>query len=254
MAPLSDRLFTKGKTAMSVYWSNQVQALEKASGADLTLLRFPSMTGRAADAKLFYNVSMMWSVPARGKNSEAAAALVNYLVNDPQSASVLMAERGMPANTALRTAITADLSPSDKKAADYLRSVEPDLTHRHRRPRPGSETSRCRRPGFSRTCGSGAVTRRPQPRPTSTSSPRCSAAEAPGGHGRDVLTVAVLSGRRLQPTQLWPKGAVEASRDDRLRRRAPRRTTWCGRLRRQPGSCRGPRSPPSRCASDACRR
>ncbi len=128
VAPLSDRLFTKGKTAMSVYWSNQVQALEKASGADLTLLRFPSMTGRAADAKLFYNVSMMWSVPARGENSEAAAAFVNYLVNDPQSASVLMAERGMPANTALRTAITADLSPSDKKAADYLRSVEPDLT------------------------------------------------------------------------------------------------------------------------------
>ena len=128
VAPLSDRLFTKGKTAMSVYWSNQVQALEKASGADLTLLRFPSMTGRAADAKLFYNVSMMWSVPARGKNTEAAAAFVDYLVNDPQSASVLMAERGMPANTALRTAITADLSPSDKKAADYLRSVEPDLT------------------------------------------------------------------------------------------------------------------------------
>lgn len=128
VAPLSDRLFTKGETAMSVYWSNQVSALEKASKADLTLLRFPSMTGKAADAKLFYNVSMMWSIPARSKNTEAAAAFVNYLVNDPQSASVLMAERGMPANTALRTAITGDLNPSDKKAADYLTSVEADLT------------------------------------------------------------------------------------------------------------------------------
>lgn len=128
VAPLSDRLFTKGRTAMSVYWSNQVLALEKASGADLILLRFPSTTGRSADAKLFYNVSMMWSISARSANPEAAAALVDYLVNDPQAASVLMAERGLPANASIRRAITPDLNPSDKKAADFLTSVEPELT------------------------------------------------------------------------------------------------------------------------------
>lgn len=128
VAPVADRLFTKGQTAMSVYWSNQVQSLEKASGADLKLLRFPSMTGRAADAKLFYNVSMMWSVPARSKNPDAAVAFVDYLVNSPDAASVLRAERGMPANTALREQITPDLGASDAKAAAYLASVEPDLT------------------------------------------------------------------------------------------------------------------------------
>lgn len=35
VAPVSDRLFTKGRTAMSVYWSNQILSLEQASGADL---------------------------------------------------------------------------------------------------------------------------------------------------------------------------------------------------------------------------
>ena len=128
VASVSDRLFTKGRTAMAVYWSNQVLSLEKASGADLKLLRFPSMTGKAADAKLFYNVSMMWSVPARSKNTEAATAFVDYLVNDPEAASILMAERGMPANSTIRKAITPDLNPSDTKAADYLALVEPDLT------------------------------------------------------------------------------------------------------------------------------
>jgi multiple sugar transport system substrate-binding protein len=128
VSPVADRLFTKGQTAMSVYWSNQVQSLEKASGADLQLLRFPSMTGRAADAKLFYNVSMMWSVPARSADPDAAVAFVDYLVNSPEAASVLLAERGMPANTALRREITPDLGASDAKAAAYLTKVEPDLT------------------------------------------------------------------------------------------------------------------------------
>ena len=128
VAPVADRLFTTGKTAMSVYWSNQVQSLEKASGADLTLLRFPSMTGKAADAKLFYNVSMMWSVPAASTNPDAAVAFADYLVNSPDAAAVLLAERGMPANTELRQQITPKLRPSDKKAADYLNAVEPDLT------------------------------------------------------------------------------------------------------------------------------
>jgi multiple sugar transport system substrate-binding protein len=128
VAPVADRLFTKGRTAMSVYWSNQVQSLEKASGADLRLLRFPSLTGRAADARLFYNVSMMWSVPARSKNTDAAVRFVDYLVNSPEAAAVLQAERGMPANTELRRAITPNLGASDKKAADYLTAVEPDLS------------------------------------------------------------------------------------------------------------------------------
>lgn len=127
VAPVADRLFTKGQTAMSVYWSNQVLSLEKASGADLTLLRFPSMTGRVADAKLFYNVSMMWSVPAKSKNPEAAVAFVDYLVNNPDAAAVLGAERGLPANTTLREQITPELGTSDKKSAAYVTSVEPDL-------------------------------------------------------------------------------------------------------------------------------
>ncbi|WP_157677043.1 ABC transporter substrate-binding protein [Auraticoccus monumenti] len=128
VAPLADRLFTQGRTAMSVYWSNQVLSLETASGADLRLLRFPSMTGRAADAQLFYNVSMMWSVPARSKEPEAAAAFVDFLVNDPRAADVLVAERGMPASTVMRERVEPALSPSDVKAAAYLERVEPDLT------------------------------------------------------------------------------------------------------------------------------
>ena len=73
VAPVSDRLFTQGKTAMSVYWSNQILSLEKASGTELTVLKFPSMTGSVADAKLFYNVSMMWSASAKTSNPAAVA-------------------------------------------------------------------------------------------------------------------------------------------------------------------------------------
>lgn len=86
------------------------------------------MTGSSKDAKVFYNVSMMWSVPARTKNPVAAAQFVNFLVNDQQAASTLMAERGMPANTKMRDLITSDLNISDRKAAEYLSAVEPELS------------------------------------------------------------------------------------------------------------------------------
>lgn len=125
VAPVAERLFTTGRTAMSLYWSNQVKSLEAAGKLDLRLLRPPSTAGAAKEAGLFLNVSQLWCVPARTTHRDAAVAFVNYLVNDQAAADILLAERGVPANTALADRIGGKLDPSDRKGVAYLRQIGP---------------------------------------------------------------------------------------------------------------------------------
>ena len=46
-----------GTTAMQHYNSNQLEAVTKAAGTELAMLRFPSLTGKATDRKAWYKAS-----------------------------------------------------------------------------------------------------------------------------------------------------------------------------------------------------
>lgn len=116
-----------GKIGISIVWSNQVNAYDAATGGDMQMLRLPSTDGTAASAKPWYKASMFWSASARTKDPEAAAAFINYLVNDVESASIGLTERGVPANLEVRAAIADKLGPSDKKVLAFLDAIEPEL-------------------------------------------------------------------------------------------------------------------------------
>src|SRR5699024_4613836 len=78
---LDQQAFATGKMAIGSYWSNQVKALDAASGEDLVILRLPTHAGNAAEGKFWYKASMLWSVSAQSKYPDAAAAVVDFLVN-----------------------------------------------------------------------------------------------------------------------------------------------------------------------------
>lgn len=124
---VDQQMFSTGKVAMCLYWSNQVKALDKSSGQDLKLLRLPTATGNFADANYWYKASMLWSASSRTKNPEAAGKLINFLVNDESSIKIIKAERGMPPNLKMRALISGDLDPSDKKSAAFLEAVTPGI-------------------------------------------------------------------------------------------------------------------------------
>ncbi|QIK73466.1 extracellular solute-binding protein [Propioniciclava coleopterorum] len=115
-----------GRVAMTFLWSNQIKAMDAASGQSMKILRPPAAA--ASPKWLWYKASMYWSASARSKNPAAAAALVNWLSNTPEAAKILTAERGLPANTECRAAIAGTLEPSDKKVSDFLTSIEKDVT------------------------------------------------------------------------------------------------------------------------------
>jgi multiple sugar transport system substrate-binding protein len=109
-------------SVFSTWWHSQLTSLATASGQNLKLLRLPGESQSAAPSA-YYKSSMYWSISARSKHPAEAALFVNFLANDPSAADVLQVDRGVPANTRIRTAIAPKLTPADKATSDFLSSV-----------------------------------------------------------------------------------------------------------------------------------
>ncbi|HIT73963.1 MAG TPA: extracellular solute-binding protein [Candidatus Avipropionibacterium avicola] len=125
---LDQQAFATGKMAIGSYWSNQVKALDAASGEDLVILRLPTHAGNADEGQFWYKASMLWSVSAQTDYPEAAAAVVDFLVNNEAAVKIIKAERGLPPNLEMRELIVGDLDASDKKAADFIDAIAPGIS------------------------------------------------------------------------------------------------------------------------------
>ncbi|MGO2313434.1 MAG: ABC transporter substrate-binding protein [Brachybacterium tyrofermentans] len=124
---MDQSLFATGKVATTVAWSNQVVAHDGLVPEGVVVLRPPSMEGSAAAAQLWYKASMYWAVSAKASDPEAAVAFVDFLVNSPDAGKILSVERGVPGNMTVREAIVPDLDEPNKKAVDFLESIESEL-------------------------------------------------------------------------------------------------------------------------------
>ena len=126
-APLDQSAMATGKLAMSFIWSNQLVAFSKASGQELKLLRIPSADGKASDNGSYYKGSMFWSISSRSKHQKEAAEFVNYLANNTGAGNILLAERGVPPNTEIRSAVTPKLQPADAASAKFIQDIGTEL-------------------------------------------------------------------------------------------------------------------------------
>jgi multiple sugar transport system substrate-binding protein len=135
--PLDQSALATDKSAMMMFWSNQVEAVNTASGGEMKILRFPSLTGKAADRKAWYKASMLWSASAKTKSPEATVALINWWVNSPECANINLAERGIPANTEILAGILPKLSAAQSGVAKYIAEIKPELADTPIAPPPG---------------------------------------------------------------------------------------------------------------------
>jgi multiple sugar transport system substrate-binding protein len=118
--------FSTNKAAFHPLYNTQISSFGATSGSELQLLRLPAQN-KGDSAKMINRASMYWSISARTKNSEAAAKLVNFLLNDPAATSILTIGRGIPANPAIQDSIASKLDPQSTIALKYAQSVAPDL-------------------------------------------------------------------------------------------------------------------------------
>ncbi|MDT0303086.1 ABC transporter substrate-binding protein [Streptomonospora wellingtoniae] len=112
--------------AMAAFWTNQLGTMEETSGRDLELLRFPGESA-SAQAGTFFKPAMHYSVSAASEHPEEAAMFVDFLLNDKRAGELILADRGLPANTELREQLTSELPEADQESADFLTEIEGDV-------------------------------------------------------------------------------------------------------------------------------
>ncbi|MGI5365818.1 ABC transporter substrate-binding protein [Streptomyces iakyrus] len=121
-AGIEQSLVAQHKAAMTDVSVTQLGALESASGREAKLLLFPgekdaSQVGAYTKPGIFYGAS------ARTEHSKEAAQLLDFLVNSPEAAKIQKFDRGVPNNPEVLEAIRPELSPAEKRIADYLARV-----------------------------------------------------------------------------------------------------------------------------------
>ncbi len=120
-------MFAVGTVALQSQWSNQLVSFDNLLDGTVRMLRLPSMTGSAADAKLWYKASMYFAVAADSALQEEAVEFVDWLTNSLDAGRILLAERGVPANLEVREAIAGELGESDLKVFDYIDAIAEEL-------------------------------------------------------------------------------------------------------------------------------
>lgn len=113
-------LMGMGKAGMMLTWSNSLSALSKASGAELRLLKLP---GETPTPGIWLQSSQFYTISARSKHTDAAAKLVNFLVNNEAAGKIIQSDRGVPGNSDIRTAIQDRLTPQGKVEAAYIDQI-----------------------------------------------------------------------------------------------------------------------------------
>lgn len=114
--------FDSALTASELTWDNFGGGYLGGLGEGYTELGLvePPVTEEGAK-DLYLKPSMLHTISAKTEHPEAAATLVNFLVNSPQSGEIFGTNRGLPASeTALEA---ADLDPLSQQVKDYEEGI-----------------------------------------------------------------------------------------------------------------------------------
>lgn len=114
--------FDSALTASELTWDNFGAGYLAGLGESYTELGIlaPPVTKEGAK-DLYLKPSMLHSISSKSEHPEAAATLVNFLVNSPESGAIFGTNRGLPASeTALEG---ADLDPLSQQVRDYEASI-----------------------------------------------------------------------------------------------------------------------------------
>jgi len=114
--------FDAAKTASELTWDNFGAGYLANLGEGYTELGLQAPPVTVEGAKdLYLKPSMLHAIAANTEHPEAAATLVNFLINSPQSGEIFGTNRGLPASSTALAA--ADLDPLSQQIKDYEASI-----------------------------------------------------------------------------------------------------------------------------------
>ncbi|WP_372664775.1 ABC transporter substrate-binding protein [Amycolatopsis kentuckyensis] len=119
-SPLGKKL-----TSSEFAYDNLLPAYQKANGKPLNVAPYPTAAG--GELGQYRRPSMFLSVSARSQQQEAAAKLVDFLVNDAGVGKIVGTDRGLAPNLKVRAQLATSAKGADKTLYDYEAALEPKL-------------------------------------------------------------------------------------------------------------------------------
>jgi multiple sugar transport system substrate-binding protein len=121
MPPLEQSLWVKQKTATWWGWANEYERYATVINDDVVATAYPR--GGAAEGH-YPKCSQFFSVSSQSKNPRESAALISWMINDPEASTILAANRGVPVTVASRDALkAAGLSKYDAVAFSITEEI-----------------------------------------------------------------------------------------------------------------------------------
>lgn len=117
--PPDQQPFTLGQAGVTFGYSNLMSAYSTAS-ENVQMMLPPTSTDISGVALL---PSAFWSVNAATEHPEAAGLLVDWFLNEPAAAELILDTRGVPFNPATLEVVAPALSGPSQIAADYVNVV-----------------------------------------------------------------------------------------------------------------------------------
>jgi multiple sugar transport system substrate-binding protein len=115
-------LIGRGLAGMKFGWSNLLSAYSTAAGQDMVMLLPPGETGHEGPG-MWLQASQLFTISADSEHPRAAAKLIDFLVNTTESADIMGANRGIPANPDVREHLRPGLTPVQKTEYDFIERV-----------------------------------------------------------------------------------------------------------------------------------
>lgn len=114
--PPDQQPFTLGQAAVTFGYSNLMSAYA-AAGENVQVVLPPTSTDISGVALL---PSAFWSINAASEHPEAAAMLVDWFLNEPAAAELILDTRGVPFNPETLAVVSPKLSGPSETAAAYV--------------------------------------------------------------------------------------------------------------------------------------
>ncbi|GAA1174949.1 ABC transporter substrate-binding protein [Nesterenkonia xinjiangensis] len=115
-----ETLLATGQVAMTIDWSNFLSTFSQSVGEELELWPLP---GEAETPGVWQQSSQFYAISADTEDSEAAAELIDFLVNSPAAVEIMGLERGVPDNPEMREILSGSLDEDQQAEVDYIEEV-----------------------------------------------------------------------------------------------------------------------------------
>ena len=101
-------------------FTNELETLEKESGLELELAKYPVADNAVRSDSAVVTPNMLWCIAPNTEHPELAAAFIDYFTNNPITYDICGTDRGIPISAKMRAHVNEDASLAEQKTNAFM--------------------------------------------------------------------------------------------------------------------------------------